>query len=114
MDKEFNIEHNTKRVDSEFWIDRTGKCHKFTGDLSEQYTSFHSEIAQNLYPDSNRPTDILMGLGWILVGSTVYHHPIIDKKPSQAQINKLSELDLYKTLTILDNGYYVYYSDYNK
>jgi hypothetical protein len=113
MKKEFNLKHNTKRQEKEYWIDRLGKLHKFNGDLTEEYTSFHYEIAALLYPESNRPTDILMYLGWIMVGSTVYSHPIINKKPTQAQINKLHSLDLYKRLTFLHDNFYVPYEKYH-
>lgn len=109
--KKYNIERNKERKQKEYWIDRSGKTHKFKGDLSEEYASFHGEIASQLYPESNRPTDILMNLGWVMVGSTVYSHPIIHKAPSQAQINKLYELDLYKWLTFQHNGYYINYND---
>jgi len=111
MDKKYNIETNKERKQKEYWIDRFGKIHKFKGDLSKEYASLHSEIATQLYPESNRPTDILMNLGWIMVGSTVYSHPIIHKVPSQAQINKLDKLGLYKWLTFKHNGYYINYND---
>ena len=111
MDKKYNIETNKERKQKEYWIDRSGKIHKFKGDLSKEYASLHSEIATQLYPESNRPTDILMNLGWVMVGSTVYSHPIIHKAPSQAQINKLYELDLYKWLTFQHNGYYIKYDE---
>lgn len=110
--KQFNLKHNTERQKNEYWIDRLGKIHRFNGDLSEEYASLHSEIAGLLYPESNRPTDILMNLGWIMVGSTVYSHPIIHKKPTQAQINACYDLNLYKRLTFLHDGYYVPYDKY--
>lgn len=111
MDKKYNIEINKERKQKEYWIDRSGTIHKFIGDLSKEYASLHSEIATQLYPESNRPTDILMNLGWVMVGSTVYSHPIIHKKPSQSQINKLDELGLYKWLTFQHNGYYIKYDE---
>lgn len=109
MDKKYNIKNNKERKTKEFWIDRSGNIHKFKGDLTQEYASLHSEIASKLHPDSNRPTDILMGLGWIMIGSTVYSHPICHKKPSQAQINQLFEIGLYEKLTFLHNGYYENY-----
>jgi len=112
MAKKYKIETNKKRKEKEYWIDRSGKIHMFKGDLSQEYASFHREIATQLYPESNKPTDILMNLGWIMVGGTVYSDPIIHKAPSQAQINKLDELDLYKHLTFLHNGYYISYKKY--
>lgn len=72
MDKRYNIKNNKERQQKEFWIDRSGKIHRFKGDLSKEYASIHSEIAAQLYPESNRPTDILTNLGWVMVGSTVY------------------------------------------
>lgn len=114
MNVEYIIEQNKKRIEYQYWIDRAGKVHKFNGDLTCTYVSLHSEIASELYPESNRPTDILMNLGWIMVGSTVYSHPIIHKKPSQAQINKLDELELYDSLTFQYNGYYIPYNKYQE
>lgn len=111
MDRKYNIETNKERKQKEYWIDRSGKIHKFKGDLGCEYASLHSEIASRFYPESNRPTDILMNLGWIMVGSTVYSHPIIHKKPSQAQIDTLFELGLYKWLTFNHNGYYIKYDE---
>ncbi|MFW5847729.1 MAG: hypothetical protein ACOCVF_02305 [bacterium] len=102
------IEYNLNKINKEFWIDRSGKIHKFKGDITvDGYVSFHSEIASRLFPQSNRATDILFNLGWVMVGSTVYHIPIIHKKPTQSQINTLDKLGLFDELHILDNGYYV-------
>lgn len=111
MDRKFNIKINKERKEKEYWIDTSGKIHKFKGDLTEEYPSLHSAIASQFYPDSNKPTDILMNLGWVMIGSTVYSHPIIHKKPSQAQINKLYDLGLYKHLTFEHNGFYIKYDD---
>ena len=98
LNKKYNIEINKERRQKQYWIDRLGEIHKFEGDLSLEYTSLHNEIAAQFYPESNRPTDILMDLGWVMVGSVVHPRPIIHKEPSQAQINKLFELDLYQWL----------------
>lgn len=98
---------NIERKKKEYWIDTSGNIHRFKGDLKGEYTSFHSEIARQIHPDSTRPGDILMNLGWIMVGSTVYSCPIINKEPTQSQIDVLFDLDLYKYLLILDNNYYV-------
>lgn len=111
MDKEWNLNRNTKRVDQEYWIDRKGKLHKFTGDLTCQYASFHAEIARQLFPNSNRATDILTNWGWITIGSSVYSTPIIDKKPTSAQIKRLESLNLYESLTISHEGYYIPYDE---
>lgn len=110
-EKQMNYNHNKARVKKEYWIDRQGKIHLFKGDLTKEYPSFHSEIASLLYPDSNRPTDILMDYGWIMVGSTVYNNPIIHSEPSQAQMNKLHDLDLFQKLLILNKSRYVKYSE---
>lgn len=107
MYRKYNIEINKERVENEYWIDRLGKIHKFEGDLGLEYSSFHSEIASMLYPDSNRPTDILMDLGWIMVGSTVYVNPIIHGIPNQAQINKLDKIGLYEYLSFKHQGHYI-------
>ena len=50
-----------------------------------------------------------MNLGWVLVGSSCYHSPIINKRPTQSQINSLDQLGLLDKLCILDNGYYINY-----
>jgi len=52
-----------------------------------------------------------MKLGWVLVGSSVYTHPITHKKISQKQIDTLFDLGLYSRLTILDSQHYVKYED---
>ena len=36
MDKKYNIETNKERKQKEYWIDRSGKIHKFKGDLSKE------------------------------------------------------------------------------
>lgn len=108
----YNIENNQKRKQREYWIDRRGKIHKFQGDMTLNYTSIHYEIARRLYPESNRPTDILMELGWVLVGSTVYSHPIMNKPPSQSQINKLDKLGLFRFLSVMNNGSYISFEKY--
>lgn len=93
------------RKKEQYWIDTVGKCHKFKGD-DKDVISIHYEIAKSIYPDSDKPDDVLMNLGWILVGSSVYSCPIIHKKPTQAQINKLYALDLYDRLCFLHNNSY--------
>lgn len=110
MDEGYNIEQNKKRKKTQYWIDRSGKIHRFKGDMKQEYVSFHNEIAMYFYPNSNRPGDILMELGWIMVGSTVYSSPLIHSQPSQAQINTLHDLDLYTRLLYLHNNLYVNYA----
>ena len=103
------LNRNKIDVDKQFWIDTYGKIYKYTGDLSVYIVSFHSEIANELFPDVPNPGRYIEKLGWILVGSTVYSSPIITKKPTQSQINVLDQLGLLNKLCILDNGYYVNY-----
>ena len=99
------------RKKEQYFIDRDGKCHKFKGDDSD-IISIHYEIAHSLYPDAKNPDNILMNLGWILVGSSVYSSPIIHKKPTQAQINKLYDLNLFDRLCFLHKNSYSNYKKY--
>lgn len=111
MTKADLIKENRIRVKKEFFIDPEGKIHKYKGDLSIEIVSIHSEIASVFYPESNRPTDVLLNIGWCMVGSTVYAVPIMNKKPTQQQINKLYELGLYKRLCVLFNNSYPNYDE---
>lgn len=101
----------TNRKKEQYWIDLYGKCHKFKGN-DEDIVSIHYEIAKLIYPNSNTPDDILMNLGWVLVGSSVYSCPIIHKKPTQAQINRLDKLNLLDRLCFLHNNSYPNYLKY--
>ena len=103
---------NKERQEKQFYIDREGIVRKYGGDLNDEIISIHYRIAKSFFSRSDNPEEVLRKLGWILVGSTVYHAPIISKKPTQAQINRLFELDLYERLTILHNGYYINYHKY--
>lgn len=107
--KSENYKYNKERQKQQFYIDREGNVHRYMGDLSEEIISFHYQIAKSFFQESDNPEEVLRKLGWILVGSTVYHAPIIHKKPSQAQINRLFDLGLYNNLTFLHNGYYINY-----
>lgn len=102
---------NNKRNQSKYWIDTTGKCHKFKGN-SDDIISIHYQIAKKIYPESDNPDDVLMNLGWVMVGSSCYHCPIIHKNPTQSQINTLNDLDLFDRLCFLHNGYYENYKKY--
>jgi len=104
-----NNERHENRKKEQYFIDTNGKCHKFKGN-AEDVVSIHYQIAIKLYPDTRRPDDILMNLGWILMGSSVYSAPIIHKEPTQSQINKLDSLGEFRRLTILKDGFYVLYS----
>ncbi len=103
-------EHHENRRKEQFWIDRNGKSYKYKGKDVDEIASLHGVIATDLYPDSNRPTDILMNLGWVMVGSTVYSCPIIHKEPTQAQINALDKLGEFNRLCILENNSYPNYA----
>lgn len=104
------------RLDKQYYIDRSGKIHKL--DINnidykiDDIVSFHYEIAKQIYPDVKSPDDVLMNLGWVMVGSCVYSIPIIHKKPTQAQLNKLDKLGLYDRLCFLHDGYYPNYKKY--
>lgn len=101
------------RRKEQYFIDRDGRCHKFKGKGINDIVSVHYEIAKSLYPHLDSPDDALMKMGWVMIGSSVYNSPIIDKKPSQAQINKLHALGLYSRLCFLHNGSYPNYEKYS-
>lgn len=109
---DFNIERNTKRVETQYWIDRIGHVHKYKGEVDIDIVSLHSEIAWQLFPDLNDPKTKLVKNGWIQVGSVVFACPIISKKPSQSQINTLDRLGLYDKLLINYNDKYINYDKY--
>lgn len=110
---ESRIKFNTKRLAEQYWIDRRGKVYKYDGDLSEEIVSFHSEIAAQIYPDSERPDDVLLRLGWVKVGATGYECSLIDKKPTQAQLDKLDRLGLLQSLLFLYEKRYLSYNEYS-
>lgn len=99
------------RINKQYFIDTDGKCYKYDGD-DEEIVSIHYEIAHRLFPNAKSPDDVLMNLGWVMVGSSCYHTPIIHKKPTQAQINKLYELNLYYRLCRLYKDSYPNYVKY--
>ena len=113
-EREFYLAINLKEVDRQFWIDRKGKVYKYKGDLAEDIVSFHNEIAQQLYPDEKYPGDILYDMGWIIAGSKIYPSTRIKGKPTQAQINKLHSLGIYRFLCFEYGGNYVNYEKYEK
>jgi len=110
--EEYLIEENTKRRENEFFIDRRGKIHRYKGELNEEILSMHTEIARGLLPGNKRPQDVLMDLGWVMIGSVVYSHPIVHQPLSQSQINKLEELGKLKWLHALYQEHYIKYEDY--
>lgn len=111
MMKEMYIRQNKERIDVQFYIDRYGKVHKYCGPMDVSIVSMHYEIASAVYPHSDRPTDILDRLGWVMVGSTVYHCPIISKKATNRQIRTLEKLGLYDWLHTSHKGYLYPYKD---
>ncbi len=115
-EKQYNIETNTDRQANQYFIDRRGKVYKYTGDLSREIISMHNEIAEPMFPESNHPAQILMDMGWVMVGSSVYSCPVINKTPSQSQLNKLFDINpmLFQRLCIEYHGYYMNYQEYTE
>ena len=99
------------RKNYQFYIDLTGKVHKLKGNV-ENIISIHYSIVHKLFPDIDNPDEYVKNLGWILCGSSVYGDPIIHKKPTQAQINTLNELNLFDKLCFEWNGRYENYKKY--
>jgi len=58
----------------------------------------HSMIARQCFPELENPKDYIMNLGWIEIGSTVYSVPVIHRKPTEKQIQKLKKLDKFQYL----------------
>ena len=111
---QYNIKWNTERQKDEYLIDRKGKIHRYLGDLTKNIYSFHHAIARQVLGDDFKgdPLDHLyITLGWVMVGSSVYDCPIIDKEPSQAQIDMLFDLGLYDRLCIHKGDIYSKYKD---
>lgn len=117
-EEEINTKINTENKEKQYWIDIRGKVHKYQGKLNNSIISMHTEIAFEVIPkmfkEVSPTTDFLFNLGWVMVGSSVYHSPITHLLPTQSQINTLYKLELYKYLRILHNGYYIYFKDYEK
>ena len=102
---------NLKRIEKEFWIDNYGLIHKFKGDIDIDYVSIHYQIANELFPNLTNPEKHIEELGYIKVGSIVYHGCIMEKEPSSDQVNTMIDLGLIKRLYVNRNGYYEKYSD---
>lgn len=96
--KNWQINWQKERLANQYWIDRGGKCHFFTGseEDAEELISIHYAIAADLFPEIKYPNDpeaYIEKLGWIKMGSSVYNCPIIiNKNPTRKQKNKLFEL----------------------
>ncbi len=110
-DKRMHLDDMKKRVDTQFFIDRRGRIHKYKGDMMEEVVSIHYKIADVLYPGMDYPDDHLMKLGWVMMGSSVYSTPITHKKVSQSQLDTLFDLGKLDRLTILDCSHYVSYKN---
>lgn len=100
-----------ERLKKQYYIDTYGDVHKVKDGVNyDQHSSIHYAISKNLYPDQEYPCDHVMNkLGWICVGSSVYNAPIINKKPTQKQLDTLFDLDLLKRLLIKKNNQYINY-----
>lgn len=109
--EDYIIEQNKKKVESQFWIDTYGKVHKYKGEINTRIFSIHKEIANELFPELKDASHYLQSIGWVLVGSTVYEHPICDRVPTQSQINTLDRFDLLDKLCIALNSRYHNYME---
>ena len=111
-DIDFFTNMNKKRIDNQFWMDRRGKIYKYTGDMTKEIVSFHTEIASQIYPDAKYADDVLYNLGWVLVGSNFFPSVRIKKKPTQAQLKKLEALNKLRFLYFEYQGNYASYEKY--
>ena len=102
-----NVSYIIENIDKQYYIDTFGNEHKYSGCVTDEIISIHFEIANSIYPNIDYPDDKLMELGWIKVGCSAHHTPIIDIEPTQAQINKMDKLNLLKYLRIKTNGIYI-------
>ena len=110
-----NYDYNIERIETQFFIDREGVVHKYTGRKDVEIISIHYKIAEKLFPEisfPDSPDDHVMDLGWVMCGSSVYECSIIHKKPSTAQLDKLKELGLYKRFCFLYKNEYPNYDKY--
>lgn len=98
-------EQKENRRDKEFFIDREGNIYKYNGN-DDELTSYHSEIACELFPNVKDPKDYIMRMGWVMCSSVVYMCHIIEIEPSQAQINVLNDMGDLRSLCIHIGGYY--------
>ncbi len=117
FDKDTQIWYNQQKVNSQYFIDRTGKIIKLDTknfDLSDVYNSIHHEIGIQQFPNVSDPKKYMMSLGWIMVGSSVYSVPICDKMPSNLQLNTLKKLNLLNIFSVYDKDInrYVNYEKY--
>lgn len=73
-------------------LDRRGKLHFYKG-KDPFPISKHNEIAQTILPKANKPLDILMNQGWVIIGSH-FKAPYSAKEPTQSQINTLFDINI--------------------
>ncbi len=76
-----------EKVETEIWIDRNGKIHKWVDGDDPDIVSLHHEIAHKMFPKLEYPVEYLMKLGWVRVSSIGGF--ISSKEPTQSQINAL-------------------------
>ena len=104
-----------QRVADEYYIKSNGNIVKFSYDLmamDDEPISIHLEIAEQCFPDIYEADDYVQKtLGWIVIGSSCYHHPICYKYPTQKQIDKLFDMKLLIKLGILKGRYFVLFKD---
>lgn len=101
-----NVSSVVEDINQQYYIDTLGNEHKYLGCVTDEIISMHFEIAKSIYPNIDYPDDKLMELGWIKIGCSAHHTPMIDIEPTQAQINKMDKLNLLKFLEIKTNGVY--------
>jgi len=94
--------YTIEKIDTQYYIDTEGKERRWKGterEAEDGYTSLHFGIAEQEFPDIEYPDDYIMDkLGWVMMGSSCYHSPIIHKPPTQAQIDKLFDIGKLKWL----------------
>jgi len=95
---ECNRALNPPRVEKEYWIDRRGRVLKYQGAIERTLISMHYEVAKEAFPELEYPKDHVMKKGWVMVGSTCYGCPMVDRKPTASQLKTLTELGLLDRL----------------
>ena len=88
-------------------LDRRGNIHYYK-DKGSQPVSKHEEIAKTILKEEERPLDLLINQGWIVLGSK-FKGPYSAKKPTQSQINKLFDLGIRYVIDFyLDSQWKIY------
>lgn len=112
---ERRIARNLENIEKQFFIDRQGKIIKLDTtnfEIDDDYVSIHYEIANQVLPHAKDAKKQLMDWGWIMIGSSVYSAPIIDKKPTELQVQTLINIGKYDRFCILQKGYYINYNEF--